>query len=63
MVLFMKQLSKNQKVGKMLMAICNGHKIGQVNIAFIINTIDNVLLDCTVISHIFPEQHLFSLII
>ena len=27
----------------------------------IINTVDGIFLDCTAISHIFSEQHLFSL--
>jgi len=43
------------------MAICNGYKIRQVNMASIINTVDGVLLDCIVTSHTFSEQHLFSL--
>jgi len=43
------------------MAICNSHKIRQVNIVFIINTVDSVLLNYTAISHIFLEYHLFSL--
>jgi len=45
----------------MLIVICNGYKIGQVDIASIINTVDSVLLDCIVISHMFSEWHLFSL--
>ena len=55
------KLSKNQKFGKMLIAISHGHKIGQVDMTFIINNIDSIFLDCIVISHIFSEQHLFSL--
>jgi len=43
------------------MTICNGHEIRQVDIASIINTVDGILLNCTVISHIFSEQCLFSL--
>ena len=43
------------------MAICNGHEIRQVDIVSIINTVDGILLDCTVTSHIFSEQCLFSL--
>ena len=43
------------------MAICNGYKIRQVNMASIINTIDGVLLDYTAISYIFSEWYLFSL--
>ena len=49
------KLSRNWKVRKMLMAICNGYKIRQVNMASIINTIDGVLLDYTAISYIFSE--------
>ena len=47
------KLSKNQKFGKMLIAISNGHKIRQVNITFIINNINSIFLDYVVISHIF----------
>ena len=45
----------------MLMAISNDHEIGQVNIAFIINTVNGVLLDYAVTSHMFSEWHLFFL--
>ena len=45
----------------MLMAISNDHEIGQVNMASIINTVNGVLLDCAVTSHMFSEWHLFSL--
>jgi len=55
------KLSKNQKFGKMLIAISNGHKIRQVDMTFIINNIDSIFLDYVVISHIFSEQHLFFL--
>ena len=55
------KLSRSWEVGKILMAICNGHKIRQVNIAFIINTVDGILLDCVVTSHVFSKWHLFSL--
>jgi len=40
---------------KMLMAIGNGHKIRQVDIASIINTIYGVFFDCAAISYIFSE--------
>ena len=39
----------------MLIAICNGHEIGQVDIASIINTVNSVLLNCTGTSHMFSE--------
>ena len=55
------KLSKNWKVGKMLIAVFNSHEIRQVDMASIINTVNGVLLDCTVISYIFSEQYLFSL--
>jgi len=45
----------------MLITICNGYEIRQVSMASIINTIDGVLLDCIATSHMFSEQHLFSL--
>ena len=45
----------------MLIAICNSHKIKQVDMAFIINAVNGVLLDCAATSHTFSEQHLFSL--
>ena len=41
------------------MAIGNGHKIKQVDIASIINTIYSVFFDCAAISYIFSEWHLF----
>ena len=43
------------------MAICNSHEIRQVDMVFIINTVDSVLLNYTAISHMFLECHLFSL--
>ena len=43
------------------MAIYNGHKIGQVDMVSIINTVNGILLDCIAISHMFSEQHLFFL--
>ena len=49
------ELSRNWKVRKMLIAICNGYEIRQVNMAFIINTVNSVLLDCAVTSHMFLE--------
>jgi len=45
----------------MLIAISDGYKIGQVDMTFITNNIDSIFLDCVVTSHIFLEQHLFSL--
>ena len=46
---------RNQKVEKMLIAISNGHEIRQVDIASIINTISDILLNCVITSHIFSE--------
>jgi len=45
----------------MLIAICNGHEIRQVDIVSIINTVHSVLLNCAVASHMFLEWHLFFL--
>jgi len=45
----------------MLMAICNSHEIGQVDMASIINTVNDVLLNCAATSHMFSKWHLFSL--
>ena len=53
--------SRNWKVRKMLITIGNGHKIRQVNMASIINTVNSILLDYTATFHMFSEQHLFSL--
>jgi len=39
----------------MLIAICNGHEIRQVNIASIINIIHGILLDYVATSHMFSE--------
>jgi len=54
-------LSKNYEVRKILIAICNGHEIEQVNMASIINTVHGILLDYVATSHIFSEWYLFSL--
>ena len=43
------------------MAIYNSHEIRQVNMVFIINTVNGVLLDYVVTSHMFSEWYLFSL--
>ena len=55
------ELSRNQEVRKILITICNSHEIRKVDMASIINTVNGVLLDYIMISHIFSEQHLFSL--
>jgi len=53
--------SRNWEVGKILITICNGHKIRQVDIISIINTIHGVLLNYIVTSYMFLKWYLFSL--
>ena len=39
------------------MVVCSGHKIRQVNMASIINTIDSILYDCAMILYMFSSYH------
>ena len=55
------ELFRNWKVRKIFITICNGHKIGQVDMVSIINTVNGVFFYCTITFHIFLKQCLFSL--